>query len=365
MFLFLLLVSVLFESCISQYVNITCQDPPLNTYPYCNPKLPLDQRVDDLLSRLTLWEKVYLQNSDQGGVPRLGVPTLGHSECNRGTGVSGDNLPNCAQNVTVPYDFPLTLFPQAINLAGAFSRDIMARMARAISDEVRAKMNQALKYGCNNDNGFGIACWAPMINICRDPRWGRCQEGYGEDPLLMSVLVSHYIPHLQHDPNVPDYFQALTTCKHFDGFSGPKNMGSADSIINYRDWLSTYLPGFKACYEAGTSSYMCSYNEINGIPSCANRELLTEILREQWGFEGYVTSDCGAVPGVYTGQKHARNLIEAAQMAIKAGCDWIGSCSGPDPKHLFLDLYYGIINATMPIKYLDNALKRVLPFWFK
>ena len=150
-----------FQVIQSQYVNITCQDSPLNTYPYCNSKLPIDQRVDDLLSRLTLWEKVFMQNSDQGGVPRLGVPTLGHSECNRGTGTS-QKPSDCA----IPFkqsDFPLTAFPQAINLAGAFSRDLMAKMARAISNEVRAKFNTALKFGCNNDNGFGIACWAPMI----------------------------------------------------------------------------------------------------------------------------------------------------------------------------------------------------------
>ena len=144
----------------AQYVNVTCADAPLNSYSYCNPDLPINERVDDLLSRLTLWEKVYLQNSDQGGVPRLGVPSLGHSECNRGTGVS--NLLSCTQNVSLS-DFPLTLFPQAINLAGAFSRDLVARMARAISNEVRAKMNTALSYGCNDNNGFGIACWAPMI----------------------------------------------------------------------------------------------------------------------------------------------------------------------------------------------------------
>ena len=159
-----LLLLIVFEASRSQYVNITCKDAPLNTYPYCNAKLPIDERVDDLLSRLTLMEKVYMQNSDQGGVPRLGVPTLGHSECNRGTGVSGGNLKSCTKkNATVPDDFPLTCFPQAIILAGAFSRDLMARMARAISVELRGKFNRALELGCNNDNGFGIACWAPMI----------------------------------------------------------------------------------------------------------------------------------------------------------------------------------------------------------
>ena len=126
-------------------------------------------------------------------------------------------------------------------------------------------------------------------NICRDPRWGRCQEGYGEDPLLMSELAREYVPNLQNDPNVPQYLQAGSTCKHFDAFSGPYNMKAIDSIVNYRDWLTTYLPAFKACQDVGVSSFMCSYNEINGIPNCANKELLQDILRDEWGFEGYVT----------------------------------------------------------------------------
>ena len=189
-------------------------------------------------------------------------------------------------------------------------------------------------------------------------------KGYGEDPLLQSKLVSHYVPNLQHDPEVTEYFQAVSTCKHFDGFSGPGNMGHSDSIINYRDWKQTYLPAMKTCYEAGTSSFMCSYNEINGIPACGNRELLGDILRNEWGFTGYVTSDCGAIPGIHN-QGAARNNVEAAQIGIKAGCDWVGSCSGPDPNNLNLDLYYGLGNGTFPVKYLDTALKRVLPFWFK
>ena len=146
------------------WVNITCLDPPLNTYPYCNPKLPINQRVDDLLSRLTLWEKVIMQNSDQGGVPRLGVPTFAHSECNRGTPVSqGLGSGICQKNYTVPNDFPLTCFPQAINSAGAFSRELYAKMARAISNEARAKFNRALELECDMEMGFGISCWAPMV----------------------------------------------------------------------------------------------------------------------------------------------------------------------------------------------------------
>eukprot|EP01084_Bolivina_argentea_P287347 493055_1 len=201
------ILQFLVEFSLSQYPNITCKDAPLNTYPYCNPKLPINERVDDLLSRLTIYEKVTLYNSNQGGIPRLGVPTLGHSECNRGAPANPNH--NECKPYNIPQDFPLTCFPQAINAAGAFSPELHGRMARAISNEVRAKFNRALELGCNNNDGFGIACWAPMINICRDPRWGRCQEGYGEDPFLMSEYVSHYVPQLQHDPNVSEYFQAI------------------------------------------------------------------------------------------------------------------------------------------------------------
>ena len=157
---------VLLRYAQSQYVNITCADPPLNTYPYCDPKLPINQRVDDLLSRLTLMEKVILQNSDQGGVPRLGIPTLGHSECNRGTGVELTNAQKsnaCLKNFTIPDDFPLTAFPQAINSAGSFSRNLFGKMARAISNEVRAKFNRGLEFDCDMNMGFGIACWGPML----------------------------------------------------------------------------------------------------------------------------------------------------------------------------------------------------------
>ena len=248
-----LLISIL----NGQYLNQTCADPPLNTYPYCNKSLPINERVDDLLSRLTIQEKVVMQNSDQGGVPRLGIATLGHSECNRGTEAIPGNINKCKAPNTTISSFPLSLFPQAVNLAGAFSRDIMSRMARAISDEVRAKYNLALKLGCNNDNGFGIACWAPMINICRDPRWGRCQEGYGEDPLLMTELVAPYVPSLQHDPANTEYYEVVSTCKHFDAHTGPeKNRAGFDAIVDYRDWIDTFQPAFKKCAEVGTSSFM-------------------------------------------------------------------------------------------------------------
>eukprot|EP01084_Bolivina_argentea_P274618 468127_1 len=351
-----LLFSIITKQLACQPISTTCADAPLNTYPYCNASLPIPDRVNDLLSRMTLMEKVVMQNSDQTGIPRLGVLPLGHSECNRGASVyPGYNNAS----------WPTSTFAQAINLGGAFDRNLESKMARAISNTVRAKYNKALNTpGTYNTNGFGLACWGPMINICRDPRWGRCQEGYGEDPMLQAEMAIAYIPSLQHDPEQPEYLESLSTTKHFDLQNGPENgRGGFDTIENYRDWRETFLPHFEAAVKAGTSSLMCSYNAINGIPSCANSELLQDVLRNEFGFTGYVTSDCGAVPNIYSAQKFARNIEEAAEMAIKAGCDWIGSCNGP--KSMFLDLYQSITQETCPEIYLDKALKNVLPFWFK
>ena len=261
----------------------TCQDAPFNTYPYCNYTLPIDERVNDLFSRLTLEEKITLTNSDQGGVSRLALPTLGHTECTHGT----------FQEKYTPLQFPTTLFPQAITIAQSFDPPLVGRIARAISDEVRGKYNDAKSIGEDPDNYYGLVCWAPVVNICRDPRWGRCQEGYGEDPFLQAQFAKHYIPNIQHDdtnPNV-NYMQAVSTCKHFDAHTGPENHPSNrysfDAVVKYRDWIDTFQPAFKACHTVNVSSYMCSYNEINGIPACGNGELLQDILRDEWGFDGY------------------------------------------------------------------------------
>ena len=193
--------------------------------------------------------------------------------------------------------------------------------------------------GQPNDNWFGLVCWAPVVNVCRDPRWGRCQEGYGEDPFLTAQMARAYIPNLQYGSS-SDYLQAISTCKHFDAHTGPENIptsrASFDTIVNYRDWIDTFQVAFEACKESGVSSYMCSYNEINGIPACGNSELLTDILRNEWKFDGYVVSDCGAIPQIYSTQNAVRNYEEASQMAIKAGCDWAGICGFPDDQLKYL-----------------------------
>ena len=200
-----------------------------------------------------------------------------------------------------------------------------------------------------------------MCNIFR----GRCQEGYGEDTMLMSEMAAAYVPNLQFDDTkTTPYYQALATCKHFDLQNGPeKHRMEFDAITNYRDWMESFQHHFKTCAENNAASFMCSYNGINGIPACANKELLIDILRGKWNFTGFVTSDCGAIPNLYNYQHYVKNKNEASEAAIKSGCDWYGNCNGPVsmPETLF----YCINNETLPEYYLDNALRRVLPFLFK
>jgi len=287
-----------------------CTQKPWSTYGYCNYKLTADARAADLVSRITLEEKVNLMLNDKNGVPRLGVPPFGHTECTHGTLNDGQLL--------------TTLFPQALTVARSFDRKLLHSIARAISDEVRGKHNEGKKMG-KTTYPNGLVCWAPVLNICRDPRWGRCQEGYGEDPYLQAELGTQYVMGLQNGSS-EQYYEAVATCKHFDVHAGPENIpvsrGSFDAVVSYRDWIETFQPAFKACGEAGALSYMCSYNAINGVPSCANRELLTDLLRGTWKFDGFVVSDCGAVGNVYSQHHFARSEQEAAEFCVKAGCDW-------------------------------------------
>eukprot|EP01084_Bolivina_argentea_P302172 521545_1 len=213
-------------------------------------------------------------------------------------------------------------------------------------------------------------CWGPSVNVCRDPRWGRCQEAYGECPLLNAEYVKHYAYNLQYNAAEPDYWEVVTTCKHFNVHTGPDSKSathygraSFDSIVRYDDWYLTFQPAFKACARVNVASFMCSYNEINGVPTCGNSELLQDILRDEWQWDGFVVSDCGATPQIYSYQNYTRNFIEAAQVAIKAGTDWNGNCGTPADQ--LQDLYYGVQNGTLQEFYLARAVKRLLKAWFK
>ncbi|XP_064392288.1 uncharacterized protein LOC135339960 isoform X2 [Halichondria panicea] len=281
-------------------------------FPFRNVSLQIPERVKDLVDRLTLDEMV-LQMSRGGAskngpapaISRLGInPYQWGTECLSGDVDAG----------------PATSFPMAIGMAATFNFDIVHAVASAIGDEVRAKNN---KYVSDGNYGFhtGLSCWSPVLNILRDPRWGRNQETYGEDPYLSGYLARAYVTGLQGDDE--RYVKANAGCKHFDVYGGPENIPISrfdfNAKVSEQDWRMTFLPPFKACVDAGAWSLMCSYNSINGVPACANKKLLTDILRMEWGFKGYVVSDQGAIEIMITNHHYTNNSVDTAAAAVNAG----------------------------------------------
>ncbi|XP_076466996.1 uncharacterized protein LOC143298149 [Babylonia areolata] len=305
-FILLLLLSLTVTRCHA--TRFHCPD-----YPFRNVSLPWATRVDNLVSLLTLTE-VQLQMARGGHgrdvspappIPHLGVgPYSWNTECLRGVVNAG----------------PATSFPQALGLAATFSPELVFRVARATGLEARAKYNNYTRTGVYGDSR-GLSCFAPVINIMRDPRWGRNQETYGEDPILSSILAASFVRGLQ--GNDSRYVLTNAGCKHFDVYGGPENIPvsrvSFDARVSEVDWHQTFLPAFKACVEAGTFSLMCSYNSINGVPACANHRLLTEILRDEWGFTGYVISDEKALERIVTAHNYSKDFVTAAAAAVNAG----------------------------------------------
>jgi beta-glucosidase len=213
-----------------------------------------------------------------------------------------------------------TVFPQAIGLAATWNTELMHRVATAISDEARAKHHEAVRRG-DRSRYTGLTFWSPNINIFRDPRWGRGQETYGEDPYLTARMGVAFVKGLQGDD--PRYLKVAATPKHFAVHSGPESARHRfDARVDERDLRGTYLPAFQACVQEGrAASVMGAYNRTNGEPCCASPALLEQILRREWGFGGYVVSDCGAIRDIYQGHKVASTAAEAAALAVKAGCD--------------------------------------------
>jgi beta-glucosidase len=273
--------------------------------PYLNPSLPLDRRVDDLVSRMTLEEKVSQMMNVAPAIPRLGIPEYDWwNEALHGVAASGI----------------ATVFPQAIGLGATFNPRLINRVATVISEEARAKYHEAQRRG-NRNRFYGLTFWSPNINIFRDPRWGRGQETYGEDPYLTARLGVEFVKGLQGDN--PKYLKTVSTPKHYAVHSGPEperhrfNAASAE-----RDLRQTYLPAFRATVMEGNArSVMCAYNRTNGEPCCANIRLLDDILRGEWGFNGYVVSDCGAIEDIYLRHKFVKTPYEASALAVKRGTD--------------------------------------------
>jgi len=277
---------------------------------YKDPSLSVEQRVDDLVGRMTLEEKISQMLNAAPAIERLDIPEYDWwNECLHGVARAGI----------------ATVFPQAIGLASTWNTDLVSRVAVAISDEARAKHHEFARQG-NRARYTGLTFWTPNINIFRDPRWGRGQETYGEDPYLTARMGVVFIQGLQ--GNDPRYLKLVGTAKHYAVHSGPEHdRHHFDARVSQRDLRQTYLPAFKACVQEGkAASVMGAYNRTNGEPCCASPTLLQGILRDEWGFDGYVVSDCGAINDIHQHHRVAATSEQAAAMAVKAGCDLECGC---------------------------------------
>ena len=273
---------------------------------YLDTSLSFEERAADLVSQMTLEEKVSQLRFDAPAIDRLGIPAHNWwNECLHGVARSG----------------LATVFPQAIGMSAMWDDQEMFHIATAISDEARAKHHEYASRG-KRDIYQGLSFWTPNINIFRDPRWGRGMETYGEDPYLSGELAVDFIKGLQGDD--PRYYKVIATSKHFAVHSGPESTRhSFDVMPSEYDLQTTYLPHFKKTVEeAGVYSVMCAYQRLNGKPCCGS-EYLSNLLRNEWGFEGYIVSDCGAISDFY--RKNAHHIVEtkaeAAALAVKAGTD--------------------------------------------
>ncbi|MGD0207216.1 MAG: glycoside hydrolase family 3 C-terminal domain-containing protein [Verrucomicrobiota bacterium] len=305
---------------------------------------PTAARVDDLVHRLSLAEKVQQMRNAAPAIPRLGIPAYDYwNECLHGV----------ARADTA------TVFPQAIGMAATWDAPLLHQAADVIATEARAKHNDyAVKHNGDSARYFGLTFWTPNINLFRDPRWGRGQETYGEDPFLTARLGVAFIRGLQGDD--PKYMKAMACAKHFAVHSGPElERHRIDVAPSERDFYETYLPQFEAAVREGhVGAVMGAYNSVYGKPACANPLLLTELLRKQWGFDGHVVSDCGAIYDIYANHKFTSPAPEAAAAAVKAGDDL---CCGTDYNSLVRAVKKGLISE----KEIDAAVSRVLEARFR
>jgi beta-glucosidase len=297
-------IAALFSLLLLSFSAFAQSQKPL---PYLDPSLSNQQRVDDLVTRMTLDEKVAQLINTAPGIPRLNVPAYDYwSEGLHGIARSGY----------------ATLFPQAIGMASTWDAPLIHQVSTVISTEARAKYNEAVRNDVHSIY-YGLTIWSPNINIFRDPRWGRGQETYGEDPYLTSRLGVAFVEGLQGTD--PTYFRTIATPKHYAVHSGPESTRhSANIDPTEHDLWDTYLPAFRATItEAKAYSIMCAYNAIDNYPACANKMLLQTILRGDWNFQGFVTSDCGAVDDFFEAKAHHTSLDKdsASVAGIEAGTD--------------------------------------------
>ena len=305
-------------------------------YPYLDTSLPFERRVEDLVSRMTTEEKAAQLLYTAPAIPHLGIPEYNWwNEALHGVARAGH----------------ATVFPQSVTIANSWDEDLMLDIANAISDEARAKHHEFVRRG---DRGIyhGLTFWSPNINIFRDPRWGRGQETYGEDPYLTGRLGLRFVQGMQGSD--PKYLKTVATAKHYAVHSGPEPIRHEfNAVVSERDLRETYLPAFRTLVQEGkVYSVMGAYNQFRGHPACASDELYG-ILRNEWGFDGYIVSDCWAISDFYNFQGYASGPAEAAAQALKAGTDL--EC-GVDYSHLMEALGKKLVTEDD----IDRAARRVM-----
>jgi beta-glucosidase len=312
-------------------------------HPWDNPSQPIQKRVHELVSQMTLQEEVSQMMNTAPAIPRLGVPAYNWwSEGLHGIARSGY----------------ATVFPQAIGMSATFDPAAIHQMGTTVSTEARAKYNWAIRRNIHSIY-FGLTLWAPNINIVRDPRWGRGQETYGEDPFLTGTMAAEYVSGLQgHNPK---YLKTVATPKHFSVYNGPEPMRhKINANPSPHDMQDTYLAAFRMAIRQGhADSMMCSYNAVYGVPSCANK-LLADVVRGKWGFDGYITSDCGAISDFYRPGAHgySPDAVHAAASAVLAGTD---TDCGTGYKVLPQSVQQGLISKAA----IDRAVERLFTARFR
>jgi beta-glucosidase len=326
------LAFLLFHLALLIHLGTFAQD----NYLFRNSTASLDARVSDLLNRLTLEEKISLLGYNSKAVPRLGIPSYNWwNEGLHGVARAGK----------------ATVFPQAIAMAASFNDSLLLEVANAISTEVRAKYNLSSAQG--HQQYMGLTFWSPNINIFRDPRWGRGQETYGEDPFLTATMGSAFVKGLQ--GNDMNFLKASACAKHFAVHSGPEAIRhSFNVVIDEKDLRETYLYAFKKLVDAGVESIMCAYNRVNNEPCCTGNTLLRNILRNEWKFKGHVVTDCWALDDIFLRHKTLSDNIETAAAAIKAGVNLDCSTLLQD------DVMKAIQKGLLSPKEINNALAPIL-----
>ncbi|RYF89040.1 MAG: glycosyl hydrolase [Chitinophagaceae bacterium] len=332
-------------TCIATFVCMAAAAQDYKSLPMWNPALSFEQRVNDVVSRLTLEEKVAQMLNAAPAVPRLGIPAY--------------DWWNEVLHGVARTPFRTTVFPQAIAMAATWDTNSLHRMADYSALEGRAIYNKAIELGRTKERYLGLTYWTPNINIFRDPRWGRGQETYGEDPFLTAMLGRAFVRGLQGED--PKYLKAAACAKHFAVHSGPEPSRHSDNFnpTTYDLW-NTYLPAFKELIvKANVAGVMCAYNAVNTQPCCANDFLMNDLLRNKWKFNGYVTSDCWAIDDFFKYHKTHPTATAAAVDAVLHGTDL--ECG----QTVYKTLLDAVNNGLMKESQLDISLKRLFMIRFR